>query len=75
MIDFSPRLQVEVNGMVCAGKKLHELLLDAGNEGVREIAERYVRECQLMSELRHPNITQFMGRLDTSYWSLSPTFP
>ena len=47
--------------MVCAGKKLHELLLDAGNIGVREISDKYVRECQLMSDLRHPNITQFMG--------------
>ena len=47
--------------MVCAGKKLHELLLDAGNIGVRDIADRYVRECQLMSDLCHPNITQFMG--------------
>ena len=54
-------LQVEVNGLVCAGKKIHELLLDAGNVGVREIATRYVQECQLMSDLRHPNITQFMG--------------
>ena len=33
--------------MVCAGKKLHELLLDDGNNGVRDIAERYVSECQL----------------------------
>ena len=54
-------MQVEVNGLVCAGKKIHELLLDAGNVGVREIATRYVQECQLMSDLRHPNITQFMG--------------
>ena len=54
-------MQVEVKGLVCAGKKIHELLLDAGNVGVREIATRYVQECQLMSDLRHPNITQFMG--------------
>ena len=46
---------------MCAGKKIHEVLLDPGNEGVRDIAERYVQECQLMSDLRHPNITQFMG--------------
>ena len=46
---------------MCAGKKIHELLLDPGNEGVRDITGRYVQECQLMSDLRHPNITQFMG--------------
>ena len=53
--------QVEVNGLVCAGKKIHEILLDADNVGVRDIAAKYVQECQLMSDLRHPNITQFMG--------------
>ena len=46
---------------MCAGKKIHEVLLDPGNEGVREIAGRYVQECQLMSDLRHPNITLFLG--------------
>ena len=40
---------------------MHELLLDPGNEGVRETVEKYQRECQLMASLRHPNITQFLG--------------
>ena len=53
--------QVEFNGLICAGKKIHEALLDAGNVGIQEIASKYVQECQLMSDLRHPNITQFMG--------------
>ena len=56
-----PFFQVEVNGLVCAGKKIHELLLDVGNVGVRDIAAKYVQECQLMSDLRHPNITLFLG--------------
>jgi serine/threonine protein kinase len=47
--------------LVCAGKKIHEILLDIGNVGVRTIAARYVQECQLMSDLRHPNIIQFLG--------------
>ena len=46
---------------MCAGKKIHEILLDVGNVGVREIAAKYVQECQLMSDLRHPNITLFLG--------------
>ena len=54
-------LQVEVDGLVCAAKKIHEILLDTGNIGVQEIAEKYLQECQIMSDLRHPNITQFMG--------------
>ena len=50
-----------VKGLVCAGKKIHELLLDAGNIGVGDMTQKYLRECQLMSDLRHPNITQFLG--------------
>ena len=46
---------------MCAGKKIHEILLDVGNIGVRYIAAKYVQECQLMSDLRHPNITLFLG--------------
>ena len=57
----APFFQVEVNGLVCAGKKIHEILLDVGNIGVRDIAAKYVQECQLMSDLRHPNITLFLG--------------
>ena len=45
----------------CAGKKLHEALLDAQNEGVPEMVQKYLEECQLMSSLRHPNVTQFLG--------------
>ena len=54
-------LQVEVNSLKCAGMKIHEALLAAGNVGVQEIASKYVQECQLMSDLRHPNITLFLG--------------
>ena len=46
---------------MCAGKKIHEALLDAGNVGVEDLAQKYLQECQLMSDLRHPNITQFLG--------------
>ena len=54
-------LQVEVNGLVCAGKRIHEVLIDADNAGIENIATKYVQECQLMSDLRHPNITLFLG--------------
>ena len=40
---------------------LHVSLLDPGNVGVQEIASKYVQECQLMSDLHHPNITLFLG--------------
>ena len=50
-----------MNGLVCAGKKIHDILIDDANAGVENAAGKYVQECQLMSDLRHPNITQFLG--------------
>ncbi len=50
--------EVEVRGLVCAGKKIHEVLVQAGNPNV---IQKYQEECQLMSDLRHPHIVQFMG--------------
>ena len=54
-------IQIVVKGIVCAGKKIHELLIDSGNVGVGSITQKYLQECQLMSSLRHPNIAQFVG--------------
>ena len=50
-----------MKSLLCAGKKIHEVLLDVGNVGVKDIAAKYVQECQLMSDLRHPNIALFLG--------------
>ena len=47
--------------LVCAGKRMHEVLFQADNQGVPEMVSRYLQECQLMSSLHHPNITQFLG--------------
>ena len=47
--------------LVCAGKKLHEALIEDGNEGVPNVVRKYEQECRLMASLRHPNITQFLG--------------
>ena len=49
------------NHLVCAGKKLHEALIDEQSEGVADVVLKYLQECKLMSSLRHPNITQFLG--------------
>ena len=54
-------IQVKYNHFVCAGKKLYEALIEEGNQGVDDVVQKYLQECQLMSELRHPNITQFLG--------------
>ena len=41
--------ELEVNGLVCAGKRLHEALLEHDNAGVRNIVRRYQEECQVIS--------------------------
>ena len=54
--------EVEIPGAICAAKIIHEALLRMGNEDeVRSITEKFVRECCLMSSLRHPHVVQFLG--------------
>ena len=53
--------ELEVSGVVCAGKKIHEILIEQGNFGTDNIVSRYVEECQLMSDLGHPHLVQFLG--------------
>ena len=36
------------NGLVCAGKRLHEMLLERDNEGVINVERKYLEECQVM---------------------------
>ena len=53
--------ELTVGGTLYAGKTLHSTLLDAHDEGIDRIVERFISECKLMSQVRHPNIVQFMG--------------
>ena len=51
-------------GAICAAKKIHEVFLDRSKipAGViRRAVAQFVRECQLMSTLDHPNIVKFLG--------------
>ena len=43
--------------MAAAAKTIHPIL----QGGLSKSASEFVRECQLMSTLRHPNIVQFLG--------------
>ena len=51
--------EVRYNGLKCAGKRIHDELLDE-TQG-RYPLERFHEECRLLSKLRHPNIIQFLG--------------
>ena len=50
-----------MSGATCVGKIWHEVLHDPNNEGVENMIQRFIRECELMSQVHHPNIVQFMG--------------
>ena len=58
---------IEVNGVPCIAKRLHDILVGRGRaEAVdqvqkQSIKEKFRRECVFLSRLRHPNIVQFMG--------------
>ena len=53
--------ELEMDGLVCAGKKLYDALIDPENQGAQRMVERYYNECRLLSDLRHPHIVQFLG--------------
>ena len=56
--------EVDVLGAICAAKKIHEIFQDprqVSSAAIRKATCQFVRECQLMSTLRHPNIVQFLG--------------
>ena len=40
--------ELEMNGLVCAGKRLHDALLQRDNAGVANIERKYIEECQVM---------------------------
>ena len=56
--------EVVIPGALCAAKKIHDCFLDPARipqEAIEKTAREFVRECQLMSTLRHPHIIQFLG--------------
>lgn len=48
-------------GARCAGKVIHETLIDSRGEGHQSMIRKIEYECRTMSSLRHPNIVQFLG--------------
>ena len=49
-------LELEYMGLKCAGKKIHELLLEQGDASYTVC--RFEEECRLLSQVRHPNIVR-----------------
>ena len=42
--------ELEMSGLLCAGKRLHEALVEQDNAGVAEISHKYLLECQVTSK-------------------------
>ena len=48
--------------LTCAAKEIHSILVEGVNEDERaHIVQSFFKECHQCSQLRHPNIIQFMG--------------
>ena len=48
-------------GARCAGKVIHEGLIEPRGSGHHDMIKKIEYECSIMSALRHPNIVQFLG--------------
>ena len=56
---YATVLELNYMGLKCAGKKIHEVLLSQGDTSYT--VRRFEEECHLLSQVRHPNIVQFLG--------------
>ena len=57
---YATILELEYMGLKCAGKKIHKNL-QSGEDSLSYAFDRFETECHLLSQIRHPNIVQFMG--------------
>ena len=56
---FATVIELNYLGLKCAGKKIHEILKKQGDASYSLM--RFEDECHLLSQVRHPNIVQFLG--------------
>lgn len=55
---YASVVEVEFKGLRCAGKKIHDIFYEGQ---VETLVSKFVEECRLLSQLRHPHIVQFLG--------------
>ena len=54
--------ELEVSGLKCVGKKLHRVLYETVSlQEKTAMLDRFVQECEVLSQLHHPHIVQFLG--------------
>lgn len=54
--------EISYEGILCAAKELHKQLLDSARDGLQDLKQSFLDECQIWSTLRHPNVVQFLGQ-------------
>ena len=45
----------------CAAKILHRVIVDSQDPGLSDFISRFQQECQIVRDLKHPNIVQYLG--------------
>ena len=45
----------------CAAKILHRVFIDSKDPGLSDFISRFEQECQILRDLKHPNVVQFLG--------------
>ena len=58
---YATVLKLDYLGLKCAGKKIHKVLLGEEANSMTYTVQRFKDECQILSQVRHPNIVQFLG--------------
>ena len=59
---YASVVEFQFRGLKCVGKKLHRVLFDNATPAAQEgMLQRFSAECEILSELKHPNIVQFLG--------------
>ena len=56
-------VELNWNGTRCVGKKLHPVFFqeDSDPNGIQCLVKKFCKEIKLLSEMKHPNIVQFLG--------------
>ena len=57
---YATVMKVEYMELICAGKKIDNLPLQQQGSATPTL-HRFEKECQLLNQIRHPNIVQFLG--------------
>ena len=47
--------------LICAAKFLHPIFFETNDPGENDSIERFQKECNLLSQISHPNVVQYLG--------------